>query len=252
MSLKRFILDALTEKFKDIDVKVLNRIAATAAKTVKSEEEATAYVDDLTLQKVIDSYSDSRTTEAIGSYEKKHGLKDGKKMQLDDDDEDDDNGGDDNTNRNKKTSSKEKAGKGSDDDTPKYIKDLFAKMDAMGSELAALKGEKITTARSSKLSDLLKDVPEKLRNRYTKDFGRMKFDTDEEFEEWLEEITPDIEDISTTISTKEGLVGRPKGAAKTGGDEKKVNPLVQSRVEARKAETETPAIIGLPQNQTSK
>ena len=226
---------------------MINRIAATAAKTVKSEEEATTYVEELTLQKVIDSYSDSRTTEALTSYEKKHGLRDGKKVQTDDDD-DDDNGGDDTTNVNKKTSSKEKTGKGSDDDTPKYIKDLFAKMDAMGSELAALKGEKVTTARSSKLSDLLKDVPEKLRNRYTKDFGRMKFDTDEEFEEWLDEITPDIEEISTSISTKEGLVGRPKGAAKTGGDEKKVNPLVQSRVEARKAETETPAIIGLPQN----
>lgn len=252
MSLKRFILDALTEKFKDIDVKVLNRIAATAAKTVKNEEEATTYVDDLTLQKVIDSYSDSRTTEALTSYEKKHGLKDGKKAQPDDDDEDDDDG-DDITNGNKKTSpTGKKTGKGSDADAPGYVKKLFSKIDAMGSELAALKGEKVTTARSSKLSDLLKDVPEKLRNRYTKDFGRMKFDTDEEFEEWLEEITPDIEDISTTISTKEGLVGRPKGAAKTGGDEKKVNPLVQSRVEARKAETETPAIIGLPQNQTSK
>lgn len=247
MSLKRFILDGLTDKFKDIDVKVLNRIAATAAKTVKSEEEATAYVEDLTLQKVIDSYSDSRTTEALTSYEKKHGLKDGKKVPDDDDEDDDD--GDDITNGNKKTSPKgKKTGKGSDDDAPGYVKELFSKIDSMSSELAALKGEKVTTARSSKLSDLLKDVPEKLRNRYTKDFGRMKFDTDDEFEEWLEEITPDIEDISTSISTKEGLVGRPKGAAKIGGEENKINPIVQSRIDARKAETETPAIIGLPQN----
>lgn len=247
MNLKRFIADALTEKFKDIDTKVINRIAATAAKTVKTEEEATTYVDDLTIQKVIDSYSDSRTSDALSSYEKKHGLKDGKKVQPDDEDEDDD-AGDDITDGNKKAPKGKKDGKGSDQDTPKYVKELFSKLEEMGNELSALKGEKITTARSSKLSDLLKDAPEKLRNRYTKDFGRMKFDTDEEFEEWLEEITPDIEDISTSISTKEGLVGRPKGAAKTGGEEKKVNPLVQSRVDARKAETETPAIIGLPQN----
>ena len=37
MSIKRFILDSLKTKFAGIDEKVLNRIAAIAVKTVKSE-----------------------------------------------------------------------------------------------------------------------------------------------------------------------------------------------------------------------
>jgi hypothetical protein len=82
MSLKRFILDSLKTKFAGIDEKVLDRIAAKAAKTVNSEEEAKTYVEDTTLQQVIDSYTDSRVTEAqdsaIKSYEKKYGLSDGK------------------------------------------------------------------------------------------------------------------------------------------------------------------------------
>lgn len=73
MSIKRFILDSLKTKFAGIDEKVLSRIAATAVKTVKNEEEAKTYVEELTLQQVIDSYSDSRVTDAkekaIKSYE---------------------------------------------------------------------------------------------------------------------------------------------------------------------------------------
>ena len=72
--MRKVILEALKTKFEGIDAKVFNRIAAKLAKTVKTEEEATTAVEELTLQQVIDSYSDSRVTEAqekaIGSYEK--------------------------------------------------------------------------------------------------------------------------------------------------------------------------------------
>lgn len=91
MNLKRFIFDSLKTKFEGISDKVLNRIAAKLAKTAKTEEEATTAVEELTLQQVIDSYSDSRVTEAqekaIGSYEKKHGLKDGKRIKPEDADD---------------------------------------------------------------------------------------------------------------------------------------------------------------------
>ena len=79
MNLRKFILDALRKKFEGVDEKVLNRIARTAAKTVKTEEEATQFVEDYTIQQVIDSYTDSRVNEAsenaVKNYEKKFGLK---------------------------------------------------------------------------------------------------------------------------------------------------------------------------------
>lgn len=243
MNLKRFIFEALNTKFEGIGEKALNRVAAIAVKTIKTEEDATAYVEGLTLQQIVDSYADSRASEAtekgVTNYEKKHGLKDGEKIQANNGNDD---GGDGEGNGETATRA---SSNGKSDEMPAYMKGVLSKLDNFSSELATLKGEKITSARSSKLSGLLKDAPEKLRNRYAKDFSRMKFETDDEFEEWLEEITPDIEDISTTISAKEGVVGKPKGGAKATGEESKVNPLVQNRVDARKAETETPAIIGL-------
>jgi hypothetical protein len=75
----------LKTKFAGIDEKVLDRIAAKAAKTVNSEEEAKTFVEDTTLQQVIDSYTDSRVTEAqdsaIKSYEKKYGISEGKPLE---------------------------------------------------------------------------------------------------------------------------------------------------------------------------
>lgn len=255
MNLKRFILEALKTKFEGIDAKVLTRIAAKLAKTVKTEEEATTAVEELTLQQVIDSYSDSRVTEAqekaIGSYEKKHGLKDGKRIKPEDaDDADvDDLGEEDNDDDVVVNIPKggKGNGKGKGDETQTLLKALIKSNQAMMKEIASIKGEKIADTRKSRLTDLLKDAPEKLKNRYEKDFSRMHFETDDDFEEWLEDITLDIEDISSSIVAKEGVVGKPKSGGKT-QEEAKPNPFVQARVEARKAETAPPAIVGLQAN----
>ncbi len=253
MNLKRFIFDSLKTKFEGISDKVLNRIAAKLAKTAKTEEEATTAVEELTLQQVIDSYSDSRVTEAqekaIGSYEKKHGLKDGKRIKPEDaDDADmDDLGEGDDDNDVVVNAPKGGKGNGKGDETQTLLKALIKSNQAMMKEIASIKGEKIADTRKSRLTDLLKDAPEKLKNRYEKDFSRMNFETDDDFEEWLEDITPDIEDISSSIVAKEGVVGKPKSGGKT-QEEVKPNPLVQARVEARKAETAPPAIVGLQTN----
>ncbi len=253
--MRKVILEALKTKFEGIDAKVLNRIAAKLAKTVKTEEEATTTVEELTLQQVIDSYSDSRVTEAqekaIGSYEKKHGLKDGKRIKPDDADDadmDDLGEGDDDDDVVVNIPKGGKGnGKGKGDETQTLLRTLIKSNQAMMKEIASIKGEKIADTRKSRLADLLKDAPEKLKNRYEKDFSRMNFETDDDFEEWLEDITPDIEDISSSIVAKEGVVGKPKSGGKT-QEEAKPNPFVQARVEARKAETAPPAIVGLQTN----
>lgn len=245
MSIKRFILDSLKTKFTGIDEKVLSRIAATAVKTVKNEEEAKTYVEELTLQQVIDSYTDSRATDAqekaIKSYEERFGLKDGKKAGSTEEPggegSDDGDGGDANGNG-------KKGGEGKGDGVPDYVKALFGKIDTLTNEVTTLKAGKVADTRKSTLDALLKDAPEKTRNNYTRNFNRMKFKDDADFNEWIEEITPEIEEVAESQSASEGVVSRPKGGAKAGEDTK-VNPYVQARVDARKAETATPAIIGL-------
>lgn len=246
MSIKRFILDSLKTKFAGIDEKVLNRIAAIAVKTVKSEEEAKTYVEELTLQQVIDSYTDSRTTDAqekaVKSYEEKFGLKDGKPANsTEEPGGEGGEGGNGGATDDGKNGGEGKGG----EKVPDWAKALIQSNNAMKEELSVLKAGKVADTRKSTLEALLKDAPEKTRNTLMKNFNRMQFKDDADFEEWIEEITPDIEEATTSQAASEGVVGRPKSGAST-GKEGQANSYVQARVNARKAETVAPAIIGLP------
>jgi len=82
--MKKIILEALKAKFIGVSDSVLDRIATKAANTVTKEEDVASYVEGVTLQQVIDSYGDSRATDAaksaVSTYEEKHKLKDGEKI----------------------------------------------------------------------------------------------------------------------------------------------------------------------------
>lgn len=81
--MKKEILEALKAKFEGVSEAILNRIADKLAKTVTKQEDVATAVEGVTFQQVLESYGDSRATEAqqtaVTNYEKKHGLKDGKR-----------------------------------------------------------------------------------------------------------------------------------------------------------------------------
>ena len=83
--MKKIILEALKAKFTGVSNTILDRIAAKLAKTVTSEEQVASVVEAVTFQQALESYGDSRETEAqqtaVSNYEKKHGLKDGQKVE---------------------------------------------------------------------------------------------------------------------------------------------------------------------------
>ena len=91
MMFKKEISEALTTKFPGVAASVLDRIATKLAKTVTTAEQVATAVEGITIQQVIDSYTDSRVTEAsdtarknaVQDYETRHGLKDGVKKQGD-------------------------------------------------------------------------------------------------------------------------------------------------------------------------
>ena len=216
MNLRKFILDALRKKFEGVDEKVLNRIARTAAKTVKTEEEATQFVEDYTIQQVIDSYTDSRVNEAsenaVRNYEKKFGLKDGKKAGEGDGDTEDPEDGD----KNKPDDVQGKGGKGegdkggTGDDMPAWAKAMIEGQKAINDRLDKIENGKTADTRKSKLAEILKDAPDKVKARYEKAFARMSFKDDEDFEDWLEnDVTPDVEDSSASEEQGKGMVCGP-------------------------------------------
>lgn len=79
------ITDALKTKFAGVDDKIIGRVAAKLAKTVTKAEDVATAVEGVTFQQLLESYGDSRATEAtqtaVSNYEKKHGLKDGQKIE---------------------------------------------------------------------------------------------------------------------------------------------------------------------------
>lgn len=225
--MKKEILDALKAKFEGVSEAILNRIADKLAKTVTKQEDVATAVEGVTFQQVLESYGDSRATEAqqtaVTNYEKKHGLKDGKKVEE------------------PKPTEETKPG---EEEMPAWAKALVKSNEQLLCEVAAMKGEKIATSRKSSLDAILKDAPEKIRQRYEKDFARMTFKDDEDFNNWIGEITPDVEAITNEYQAKGGVVTRPKAGAAGGKGEEK-NPYLEARIKEREAATATPAIQGL-------
>lgn len=237
--MKKEALDALKAKYPGVSEAILSRIADKIAKTAKTQEEVTAAVEGVTFQQVLESYGDSRATEAqqtaVTNYEKKHGLKDGKKVET---------GGEQKPGETGGAGEGDKGGSaGSSDLAAQIAAAIAAEMKPLKDELAAMKGEKTANSRKAALIKVLEGAPEKIRQRYEKDFARMTFNDDEDFNAWIGEITPDVEAITSDFNAKGGVVGRPKGGAAGNGD--KENPHLKARIAEREAATTTPAIVGL-------
>ncbi len=229
--MKTELLNALKAKFEGVSEKILDRIAEKYAKTISTTEEVATCVEGVTFQKVLESYSDYRATEAqktaISNYERNYGLKNGQKIEP-------------------KVEPKTKEDTSDDDDEPKpkWARELIESNNLLTKRLEAYEGEKLANTRKSSLGAILKDVPESIRNRYEKDFARMNFKDDDDFDSWLEEIKPDVEKISSDYQAKGGVVNRPKGGAGAKKDGE-VDPLVKARIEENEAEEPTSAIQGL-------
>lgn len=199
--MRKEILDALTAKFPGVPAAILGRIADKLAKTANTEEEVKAAVEAVTIQSLIESYGDSRATEAantardnaVKDYEKRHGLKDGKPA---------------GTAEVPPTEQKgAKGGTKPEDDAPAWAKTLIGRIDA-------LETRQVAESRHKRLSDLTARLPESLRKAY----GRTPVDgcSDDEFETLLAEVKGEVDAIAKESAAKGSVTGRPlknQGAA---------------------------------------
>lgn len=245
MEFEQLILAALQTKFTGVDAKILGRIAKKYAKTATGTTEADAktIVDGITFQQVLESHADYRATEAqktaVANYESKHNLRDGKPIEQPQQ-----------QNTQPQTSQQEQNGQTAgqqggqpEEKVPAWAQQMMADNKALREELQSYKTERTQNSRLERFREAIKGAPEKVKARYEKDFARLTFKDDADFDSYLEEIAPDITAMAALAPRNGAAVGAPFGSQ---GSNTAASDLVKARFEAAAKADVAPAIAGLP------
>lgn len=204
--MKKEILEALTTKFPGVSVSILDRIATKLAKTATTAEQVKTAVEGVTIQQVIESYGDSRATEAsetarknaVQEYESRYGLKDGVKTTTTTTGGEQPTGG-----------SATNPTTGGTDETPAWARTLIERIERM--ETA-----KTTETRTQQLNAVIGKLPEPMRKAYE----RLPLDkySAEEFNTLIADITTEVEGIADDTAAQGAVFGKP--SASTGAQNK--------------------------------
>ena len=187
--MKSQILEALKAKFVGVSEAILSKYAEKLAKKVLKEEDVATAVEGVTFQQILDSYGDSRATEAsqtaVSNYEKKHGLKDGKAIE-----------GGASQNQNQQP-----------DDVPAWAKALIDDNKRFKEMFESNAKERVTASRKQKLNAVIEKLPASLRKAYE----RTSIDTltDEEFDTLITEVEAEVGEIGNNIQARGAVFGQP-------------------------------------------
>lgn len=205
------ILKALKDKYKDLGFteKAFGAVAAFLATTVTEDTQIEAAITGVEpLLKGFQGDADKRVTDAILKAKleaKKEEEKSEKKPQT----KSSKSGGD-----SEPDDKKDEQGDG----TPEWAKLLIEQNKTLAEKVMNMEAGKATEGRKQKLESLLAQAPESLKSTVLKDFGRMKFETEEEFETYFSEKKTDYEAFSKELTEKGlGAIVKPGGASSTGG-----------------------------------
>lgn len=237
--MKKRIFQALKTKYKNLGFseRAFNRVASYLEKTVSDDasdediDNAVDGVDDLLT--AFQSDIDARTAKYKADAEKWQQAQKEKEDEGIPAGEDQDEG----KPTSKKTNQKQS------DEMPAWAKALAKQNEALKEQLSELRTGKVTDTRKLHLEAKLKDVNPKLRTRVLKSFEKMKFDSDEEFNEFVEETVADLGDFSKDdANTGLGAAGAPLvGTGTTKGDKKAVVADIESWAKANKPLPAEPA-----------
>lgn len=203
--MKEKILAALKAKIQGGNANILNRIAEKLAKTVTTDEQVTTAVAGVTqeLIEVMESYADSRATEAAQTatqnYEIKFGLKEGKPISTEPQSE-----------KGETTTTEQTGGT---ETVPAWAQQLIESNKTLSERLNKMDGERTTATRRQQLSAVYQKLPENLRKPYE----RISVDTlsDDEFATLVGEVTTEVDGLVQSLGAKGAVFGRP--AAHNGG-----------------------------------
>lgn len=203
--MKEKILAALKAKIQGSNANILNRIAEKLAKTVTTDEQVTTAVAGVTqeLIEVMESYADSRATEAAQTatqnYEIKFGLKEGKPI-----------GTEPQSEKGVTTTTEQTGGT---ETVPAWAQQLIESNKTLSERLNKMDGERTTATRRQQLSAVYQKLPENLRKPYE----RISVDalSDDEFTTLVGEVTSEVDGLVQSLGAKGAVFGRP--AAHNGG-----------------------------------
>lgn len=238
MEFEQLILNALQTKFTGVDAKILGRIAKKCAKTATGTTEADAktIVDGITFQQVLESHADYRANEAqktaVANYESKHNLRDGKPVEAPAQQQ-----------AEEQSQTGQQGGQQTEEKIPAWAQQVINDNKALREELQSYKTERTQSNRLERFRKAIEAAPGKVKTRYEKDFARLTFKDDADFDSYLEEIAPDITAIAEQVSRKSATVGAPFGSQ---GSNNAASELVKARFEAAAKADAAPAIAGLP------
>lgn len=223
------ILEALTHKYQGVDARILTRMARKLAKTVKSEDEVQEAVDGVTVMDLIDMEGNRRasaaTENAVKDYEQKYNLKDGKSVAAPAagngrGDDNDPNGDDDDDEPTGDPVSKvSKGGSKGGHRQSKLEAQIAALTETVSTLTGTIKGmqqERTAKTRRQQYEELFEGVDEKVKNRYMRNFDRLSFKDDTDFNEWLEDMTPQVtEELKQLPPTDQNPGTQPGGNGTT-------------------------------------
>lgn len=211
----RKVLSVLKTKAKALGFSrsELKGVAASIAdnldlKDDASDEEIGSAIDDAVEDAMpFLKISQSAAQRAIQNFKDAHNVKD-------DDDDDDDGGKEPTSSQSTSPSTNSKSDETLDENNPLYklLKSMSDKQDAMANELNSLKASRLTVNRKSKVEELVKNTGT-FGKRILREFDRMSFKDDDDFEDYLDGIKTDIEDENQERAEK-GLeaLGNPPAA----------------------------------------
>lgn len=114
-----------------------------------------------------------------------------------------------------------------DDAEPAWFK---AYREQQEQRFAAIEGQRVTETRKSKLEAIVKDSGT-FGKRTLKNFGKMKFENDEEFDDFLSEVEEDLKAYNQELADK-GLGGTPPGAGNGGNGGVNEPELTDAEIDA--------------------
>lgn len=122
------------------------------------------------------------------------------------------------------------------DDVPGWAQGLIESNRALLAKVSALESGRTAESRTATLEALLKDTPETFRQMKLRDFARMSFRDETEFEAYKTELETGLEDIRPLFSEQGSAKIPPPMPGKT--SKNGISPDAQAYIDARKAESE--------------
>lgn len=122
------------------------------------------------------------------------------------------------------------------DDVPGWAQGLIESNRALLQKVSALENGRTAESRTATLETLLKDTPELFRQMKMRDFARMSFRDDNEFEAYKTELETGLEDIRQLFSEQgSGRIPQPMPGKTTRNG---ISADTQTYIDARKTENE--------------